>query len=155
MLTEKSSILQMLPDACVWAVHAAVWVSGGVSGSGVSVVFICSLFRVLMVMFTVPWLMIVKYISQIWKYFSLTETYDGALNKILNGTTVFLHYCRCSLHNCLLLLKVLNVKEKTLPSMEKMSIYYNCKHHKMNVECFYLGWTQCLACTVTFSAKIV
>lgn len=48
MLTEKSSvILQMRLDACVWAVHVAVRVSGGVSSSGVSVVFICSLFRVL------------------------------------------------------------------------------------------------------------
>lgn len=45
----------------------------------------------------------------------------------------------CALHNCLLLLKVLNVKEKTLPSMEKMSVYYNCKHHKINVECFLFG----------------
>ncbi len=117
----KCDITNATGCMCVWAVHVAVWVSGGVSGSGVSVVFICSLFRVLMVVFTVPWLWIIHHISQSRKYFPLTKTYNGATNKIFMVqqsfsiiTAYFLQkiVCGYQITDCYLVKENKNLKKK-------------------------------------------
>lgn len=134
MLAEKSSvILQTLPDACVWAVHVAVWVNGGVSSSGVSVVFICSLFRVLMIMFTVPWLDAAIY-TLTYKI-SFTNWDLGWVRKqYFYGTAVFFQHSHlCFLQQWVVATLIYNIQY--MGEMNNYNCNYNCKLLDINVEC--------------------